>query len=38
MILTQKANYAPFEMVVFKIQILCNPRLSVIKSMFKTGI
>ncbi len=37
-ILIQKANDAPFELVFFKIQILCNPRLSVIRITFKTGI
>ncbi len=32
-ILTQKANYSSFELV-----ILCNPRLSVIRRTFKTGV
>ncbi len=31
-------NYAPFELVFFQIQILCNPRLSVIRRTFKTGL
>ncbi len=31
----RKANYAPFELVVFKIQILCNTRLSVIEAHLK---
>ncbi len=38
MILTQKANYSSFELVFFKIQNLCNPRLSVIRNTFKTRI
>ncbi len=37
-LLTQKANYSFLELVLYKIQIVCNPRLSVIRSTFKTGI
>ncbi len=37
-ILTQKENYAPYELVFFKIQILYNPRKSVIRNTFKTVI